>query len=193
MILALPLLLIALLKSRRRLARFRDGHPAQRVGGGWNEVVSLATDLGAGVDQRATRRESAVVLADAFPASGGTTTLLAHRADAAIFGTGQPSEDEVRHYWETVDGSLKEMTGTLGFWGRQRARFSPRSLLADGRAALKQRGQQPVRSRRKRAAPAGSEHPAGTVESGPAAAAGRAAADAAADASQTARKNRNEP
>ncbi|HEX9087371.1 MAG TPA: transglutaminase-like domain-containing protein [Arthrobacter sp.] len=192
-ILALPLLLIALLKSRRRLARFRDGHPAQRVGGGWNEVVSLATDLGAGVDQRATRRESAVVLADAFPASRGTTTVLAHRADAAIFGAGQPSEDEVRQYWEIVDGSLKEMTGTLGFWGRQRARFSPRSLLADGRAALKQRGHQPAQSRRKRAAPAGSEQPAGTVESGPAAAAGPGAADAAADASPTARKNRNQP
>ncbi|HSL35898.1 MAG TPA: transglutaminase domain-containing protein, partial [Arthrobacter sp.] len=193
-ILALPLLLIALLKSRRRKARFSEGPPAQRVGGGWNEVVSLATDLGAGVDSRATRRESAVVLAGAFPAAGGTTTLLAHRADAAIFGAGQPSEDQVRQYWETVDGSLKEMTGTLGFWGRQRARFSPRSLLADGRAALTLRGLQPGRTGqpgRKRAAPAGPENPAGTVESGPPPAARLDAAGTPADASQTARKNRN--
>ena len=193
-VLALPLLLIALLKSRRRKARFSDGPPAQRVGGGWNEVVSLATDLGAAVDTRATRRESAVVLAGAFPAAGGTTTLLATRADAAIFGAGQPSEDQVRQYWETVDGSLKEMTGTLGFWGRQRARFSPRSLLADGRAALKLRSLQPGRPGRKRAAPAGRQTPAGTVESGPAAAAHLdAAAGTPADASQTARKNRNTP
>ena len=147
-ILALPLLLIALLKSRRRKIRFSDGPPAQRVGGGWNEVVSLATDLGAGVDARATRRESAVVLADAFPAAGGTTTLLANRADAAIFGAGQPSEDQVREYWDIVDGSLKELTGTLGFWGRQRARFSPRSLLADGRAALTLAGPQARAARR---------------------------------------------
>jgi len=193
-VLALPLLLIALLKSRRRKARFSDGPPAQRVGGGWNEVVSLATDLGAAVDTRATRRESAVVLAGAFPAAGGTTTLLATRADAAIFGAGQPSEDQVRQYWETVDGSLKEMTGTLGFWGRQRARFSPRSLLADGRAALKLRSLQPGRPGRKRAAPAGRQTPAGTVESGPATAAHpAAAAGTPADASQTARKNRNTP
>lgn len=139
-ILALPLLLVGLLKSRRRKARLTEGHPAQRVGGGWNEVLSLATDMGAGIDTRATRRESAVVLAESFPATGQTTTMLAHRADASIFGAGQPSEEEVREYWTIVDGSLKEMTGTVGFWRRQQARFSPRSLLADGRSALKLRG-----------------------------------------------------
>ena len=90
-----------------------------------------------------------------------------------------------------MDGSLKEMTGTLGFSGgaRQRARFSPRSLLADGRAALKLRSLQPGRPGRKRAAPAGPETPAGTVESGPAAAAHLdAAAGTPADASQTAKR-----
>ncbi|MGO4189876.1 transglutaminase family protein [Pseudarthrobacter sp. TAF60_1] len=138
-ILALPLLLIALLKSRRRKARFTAGHPAQRVGGGWNEVLSLATDMGAGIDARSTRRESAAVVAEAFPATGQTTTMLANRADASIFGAGQPTEEEVREYWAIVDGSLKEITGTVGFWRRQRARFSPRSLLADGRTALKLR------------------------------------------------------
>jgi hypothetical protein len=136
----LPLLLIALLKSRRRKSRFSEGHPAQRVGGGWSEVVSLATDMGAAVDSRATRRESAAVLAEAFPAAGGTTTLLARRADASIFGAGQPSEEEVREYWTIVDSSLQEMTSTAGFWRRQQARFSPRSLLADARNALALRG-----------------------------------------------------
>lgn len=144
-ILALPLLLIALLKSRRRKVRFSDGHPAQRVGGGWNEVLSLAADMGAAVDSRATRRESAVVLGEAFPGTAGTTTLLAHRADASIFGAGQPSEADVQEYWTIVDGSLKEMTATVGFWGRQAARFSPRSLLADGRTALKLRVPRPIR------------------------------------------------
>jgi hypothetical protein len=99
-------------------------------------VVSLATDMGAAVDTRSTRRESAAVLAEAFPASGGTTTMLARRADASIFGAGQPSEDEVREYWTIVDGSLKEMTSTVGFWRRQQARFSPRSLLSDARTLL---------------------------------------------------------
>ncbi|WP_457966442.1 transglutaminase-like domain-containing protein [Arthrobacter sp. D1-29] len=180
-ILALPLLLIALLKSRRRKARFRAGHPAERVGGGWNEVVSLATDMGAGINTRSTRRESAVVVAEAFPKSASTTTMLAHRADASIFGAGQPSEEEVRQYWTIVDGSLKEMTGTVGFWRRQQARFSPRSLLADGRTALKLRGTRPVLGGRKLPAGAGSAlgsgpgsaargQAAGRVENGPEAA-----------------------
>lgn len=139
-ILALPLLLVVLLKSRRRKSRFSAGDPAQRVGGGWSEVVSLATDMGAAVDTRATRRESAAVLAEAFPASQAATTMLARRADASIFGAGQPSEEEVRDYWTIVDGSLKEMTSTFGFWRRQQARFSPRSLLSDARTALNARG-----------------------------------------------------
>lgn len=138
-VLALPLLLIVLLKSRRRKSRFSEGHPAQRLGGGWSEVVSLATDMGAAVDTRATRRESAAVLAEAFPSAGGTTTMLARRADASIFGVGDPSEDDVREYWTIVDSSLKEMTSTAGFWQRQQARFSPRSLLADARSALTRR------------------------------------------------------
>ncbi|MDQ0077204.1 transglutaminase family protein [Arthrobacter oryzae] len=185
--LALPLLLIALLKSRRRKARFSDGHPAQRVGGGWNEVVSLATDMGAAVDTRATRRESAVVLGEAFPGTAGTTTLLAHRADASIFGAGQPSETEVQEYWTIVDGSLKEMTATVGFWGRQAARFSPRSLLSDGRTALKLKGLRPVRTAK--------PEPAGRVDGGPAPSGPAASAT---DDEQTVlrrdlRENRNEP
>ncbi|TLM85237.1 transglutaminase domain-containing protein [Pseudarthrobacter sp. NamE5] len=174
-VLALPLLLIALLKSRRRKARFSEGHPAQRVGGGWSEVLSLATDMGAAVDTKATRRESAAVLAEAFPAAGGTTTMLARRADASIFGAGQPSENEVREYWTMVDSSLQEMTATAGFWRRQQARFSPRSLLADARNALARRGRpalpglsslNPVARRRQGAAGSGPDGPAGEAPAG---------------------------
>lgn len=198
-ILALPLLLIALLKSRRRKSRFTDGHPAQRVGGGWNEVVSLATDMGAGIDTRATRRESAAVVADAFPASGTTTTLLARRADASIFGAGQPSEEEVKEYWAIVDGSLKEMTATVGFWRRQQAKFSPRSLLADGRAALKLRSPGQGLAPKRRSGPAAPQPgPAapqpGRVESGPAAApAGPSEPDESTVLRNPGRKNHTEP
>jgi hypothetical protein len=169
-VLALPLVLIALLKSRRRKARFSEGAPAQRVGGGWNEVLSLATDLGAGIDTRSTRRESAAVVADAFPQTGATTTMLAHRADASIFGAGQPSEEEVQEYWTIVDGSLQEMTGTLGFWRRQQARFSPRSLLADGRSSLKLRSARlglPTLGLPAGPGSAGRRSPNGRVETGP--------------------------
>jgi hypothetical protein len=62
-ILAIPLLLIAPAEiTTPEGALHRDGDPAQRVGGGWSEVLSLATDMGASIDnQVATRRESATV------------------------------------------------------------------------------------------------------------------------------------
>jgi len=55
------------------------------------------------------------------------------------------------------------MTGTMGFWRRQQARFSPRSLLAEGRAALTLRSLRPVLPGRKRPG----RKPASTVEPGP--------------------------
>lgn len=132
-ILLIPLLLILLLKTRRRKRRSRDGMPSQRVVGGWKEVLSFATDMGASVNTKATRRESALSLGETFPASTVVTTQLAHRADAGIFGVREPSEAEVREYWEYVESSLDEMSGTVGFWKRQRARYSPRSLFQDAR------------------------------------------------------------
>ncbi len=132
-VLVLPLVLIVALKSRRRKKRLTRGLPTDRVGGGWSEVLSQATDLGAAVDPSGTRRETATSLENSFPGTQGTTALLAHRADAAIFGPGQPSEEEVAGYWDNVEQSLKSMNGSVGFWKRMRARFSPRSLLVEAR------------------------------------------------------------
>ncbi|MGF9662157.1 transglutaminase-like domain-containing protein [Arthrobacter crystallopoietes] len=138
-ILMIPLLLIAWLKLRRRKRRASEGLPSTRVSGGWSEVVSLAMDMGATATPRATRREHAAELAEAFPSASGTTTLLARRADAAVFGRGEPTEVQVRQYWESVDKSLEEMSAGAGFWKRQRAKYSLRSLLADVRSRMAKR------------------------------------------------------
>jgi hypothetical protein len=159
-VLLIPLLLIGWLKLRRRKRRASEGLPSTRVSGGWSEVVSLALDMGAPATPRATRREHAAELAEAFPSASGTTTLLARRADAAVFGHGEPTEVQVRQYWETVDKSLQEMAAGAGFWKRQRARYSLRSLLADVRSRM---------GRRRAAAPgmlrAGGGEPPRKVES----------------------------
>ncbi len=133
-ILLLPLALIAWLKLRRRKRRAGTGSPTDRISGGWSEVMSAAADLGTHVPAGATRRENAAGLAKAFPASGTSTLLLAHRADEAVFAAGEPTDEQIRAYWADVDSSLQEMTGGVGFWRRQRARFSVRSLAmpADG-------------------------------------------------------------
>lgn len=118
LVIALPLILIAVLKARRRKRRLTDGEPADRVSGGWQEVLSLATDLGTDYPQSGTRREAAASLYGAFPATAATTALLAERADAAIFGPGQPAEEEVAFYWQHVDQSVTGMSESVGFWKR---------------------------------------------------------------------------
>jgi transglutaminase-like putative cysteine protease len=148
-VVALPLLLIAWLKLRRRRRRLGAEHPADRVSGGWSEVTDAATDLGASLDARGTRRETALALGGAFPGTARTTTALAHRADAAVFGADNPSEAEIEAYWADVDGSLERMHGSVGFWRRQRARYSPRSLVLQAREALAARRSGPGRPRGK--------------------------------------------
>ncbi|MEA5454698.1 transglutaminase-like domain-containing protein [Sinomonas sp. JGH33] len=133
-VVVLPLFGIVWLKLRRRRIRFEAEHAADRIGGGWSEIASLATDMGAPINPRGTRREAAVQLADAFGEAAGTTTALARRADAAVFGAGQPSDEDVELYWKDVETSMTAMTSGLGFWARQRVRFSLRSLIVDGRA-----------------------------------------------------------
>lgn len=143
-VVALPLLLILFLKLRRRRRRYAEGHPAQRLGGGWKELFSLATDMGAGLDPKGTRRETAAAIGTAFPPSRQSATALAHRADASIFGADHPTEEEIAAYWNDVDSSLAELRNSVGWWQRQRARFSPRSLLLDARSRLARRGASPL-------------------------------------------------
>ena len=139
LLLLLPLLLVAWLKLRRRRSRFESGAPGDRVGGGWSEVVSLATDMGAQPDGKGTRRENARALGGDFPRSSATVMQLAHRADGAVFGTAEPTEAQVADYWNLVEEQLVGMRSSVGFWKRQRARFSPRSLFQDAAARVVER------------------------------------------------------
>lgn len=138
-ILLAPLLLIALLKLRRRKRRRRGGRPGDRVSGGWNEVIALATDLGSRPEPKATRRENAKALGADFPDTATTSVLLARRADAAVFGHGEPTEAQVADYWQHVDEHLAGMGSSVGFWGRLRGKYSPRSLVLDASTRISAR------------------------------------------------------
>lgn len=127
-LLVLPLLLIVALKSRRRRSRREAARPVDRISGGWREVVDAATDLGTPVAVGATRREGAGTLALAFPVAAAPTVTLAHSADATVFGTGDPSPQEVDAYWREVESVLTGMRSTLPRGQRLRAALSLRSL-----------------------------------------------------------------
>jgi hypothetical protein len=120
------------------------GGPAQRVAGGWREVLSSAADHGVLLSGRQTRREDAAVLGAAFPAGAESVSALARRADAGVFGPGDPAEPEVQAYWKEVEGVRARLDGSVGFWRRQRARYSLRSLRLDrrldGQRGNRQRG-----------------------------------------------------
>jgi len=155
LLLLAPFLAIAALKARRRLRRRRDPVPLNRVVGGWQEVLDLATDLRRDVDPVATRREGARALDRAFTAvpepetsgrsrraasrgatgpapaaveAGAAVVALADRADAAVFGAGTPTEADARDYWAQVDRVLARMRAATPRKQRWRGRVTTRSL-----------------------------------------------------------------
>ena len=122
-----PMLVIVLLKLRRRRKRQRADRPADRVSGGWDEIVDRAGDLGTPVPAGATRRDNALVLASAYPSA--PVLQVAERADSTVFGPGEPSPSEVEQYWTEVDVVVKNMARSKSWWKRFTARWSVRSFF----------------------------------------------------------------
>lgn len=121
--LLVPVLVVLWLKARRRRRRFARGTPAQRIAGGWAEVVDAVRDLGGAPPARATRRETATTLTGVDGA-----VVLAERADAGVFAPGEPTEEEVARYWADVRTAVHGAGAAVGPWRRLRGRLSPRSL-----------------------------------------------------------------
>ena len=115
--------LILGLKELRRRRRRRLGTPAMRVSGGWQEAVDYGRDLGVPVPIGQTRREDSAMLADF-----GVTDLAA-TADRAVFGPGEPDDDEADGYWQSVDDWRRTTARDLGRWQRWRVALSLRSLI----------------------------------------------------------------
>jgi hypothetical protein len=88
---------MALAKASRRRRRRSTGAGVHRIAGGWSEVRDLARDYGSPVPVHGTRREAAA----AIQADGAT--LLANRADEAVFGPEQPDDGQAEQYWQQVD------------------------------------------------------------------------------------------
>ncbi|MFB2584821.1 transglutaminase family protein [Herbiconiux liukaitaii] len=122
-----PLLVIVLLKLRRRKKRRLAERPADRVSGGWDEIVDRAGDLGTPVPSGATRRDNASALATAYPEAG--VVAVATRADGSVFGPGDPSEEEVEQYWTEVDSVVATMRKSRSAWKRFLAAWSVRSFF----------------------------------------------------------------
>ncbi|OLT49389.1 hypothetical protein BJF88_02715 [Cellulosimicrobium sp. CUA-896] len=125
-LLTIPVVLVLGYKARRRTRRRSAERPADRVSGGWREVLDAATDLGTPVPAGATRREGAGVIATTF---GATSTIpLAHRADATVFGATEPSDREIEAFWADVDALVGGLRSSVNRRARVRAALSLRSV-----------------------------------------------------------------
>ncbi|WP_454851517.1 transglutaminaseTgpA domain-containing protein [Promicromonospora soli] len=128
LLIAGPILAILAYKARRRALRRSADQLADRISGGWHEVVDVVTDLGTTVPHGATRRESAGVIAGAHQVP--STLMLAHRADATVFGRGEPTQADVEAYWVEVDELVGGLRSTVSTRRRVRAALSLRSVWA---------------------------------------------------------------
>lgn len=131
-----PIVAILAYKARRRVLRRSADQLADRVSGGWHEVVDVVTDLGTMVPRGATRRESAGIIAGAHQVP--STLLLAHRADATVFGREEPTQADVEAFWVEVDELVGGLRSTVSTRRRVRAALSLRSVWAriGGRRAI---------------------------------------------------------
>ena len=129
-----PAAVAAFGRSRRRRARRSAVRAADRISGGWSELVDLVVDHGAVVPAGATRREEAAALGQRFPAEA--IAPLAIRADHAVFGVGEPSEAEIAAYWADVETASRRVRGAVGWRRRLGARYFARSVVRDSRVWL---------------------------------------------------------
>ncbi len=141
-----PTIALGWARARRRRARTRAHAAADRMSGGWAEIVDQAGDLGARLEPGNTRREHAHVLEGTYPSAG--TVVLAARADAAVFGAGEVAEHEVEAYWADVATARERIIRTVPWHRRLRARLWPASgarALVDGVRSLMARLRSPRR------------------------------------------------
>ncbi len=122
---AAPIVAILVIKEHRRRRRRSAVRAADRITGGWQELVDTAVDAGYRPASWQTRSELARGLAGA-----GVLQLdwLAPAADAAQFSPTPVDDERAHRYWREVDDRSAELLGGLGFWRRWRTRLSLASL-----------------------------------------------------------------
>lgn len=126
-LLMLPFVVIGLLKAARRRRRLHAAVPADRIAGGWEELMDRAADYGAAAPVGHTRWEEAVLVGGRLEEP--RMRQLAVRADASVFGPGQPSVIEIDAYWKQIDEVVDALSEKASFWKRMRARVSVSSLV----------------------------------------------------------------
>lgn len=120
-----PIAFILWRKARRRRRRIQAAVIADRFSGGWDQIMDVAADFGFRGAMGRTRPETA---ADLDEALGGSTALLARRADARVFGPEDLDDAQAQQFWADVDAAVLGLSIGRSRWRRIRAAVSLRSL-----------------------------------------------------------------
>lgn len=116
----IPLLILAA-KARRRLAR-KQAVGADKVLGGWSELLDAARDLGIRAPSELTRRETARYIEAGNPEAA--VRPLADTADRAQFGYDPLPEQHGVDYWRDVERAISKLGARASRWRKLRARLS---------------------------------------------------------------------
>jgi transglutaminase-like putative cysteine protease len=143
-----PFAIIGGLKAARRRRRREAPLPADRISGGWDELMDRAADFGRAVPAGATRYEQSAQLVATLDEP--RVQALAVRADAGVFGPGEPTQEEIDAFWAEVDGVVGGMSSSASVWQRLAARLNLRSLTQNSSLAARVRSlRETVSARRK--------------------------------------------
>jgi transglutaminase-like putative cysteine protease len=121
-----PPLIIAWLKRRRTTRRQKAASPSSRLAGGWQELLDRAADLGTVIPAAATRRQASRLLAQRYNTEA--VTDLADRADRGVFAVEEPTDAEIKTYWNDVATARTAFARAVSRGRRWRARIALTSL-----------------------------------------------------------------
>lgn len=153
-VLSAPFIVIGAFKATRRRRRRTAARSADRISGGWDELMDRAADFGARIPVGATRTEDAA--SAAVTIDDPQVVTLARRADGEVFGPSEPTAEDVEAFWHEVDGIVGGMNTRASVWRRLGARLSLRSLLGGTRlAGMVQGATSAVAARARAARPSG--------------------------------------
>ena len=125
-LLASPLILVGLLRRHRSTKRRTADLPADRLSGGWAEIVDAATDLGLKSEPNMTRREVSLTLADQAP--DAALPALAAAIDYGVFGSGTPRDDYITAVWQQSGESIRALRRSVPMRRRLAYWVTPASL-----------------------------------------------------------------
>lgn len=139
-----PFVTVVAAKAVRRRQRRRDGDPAARVLGGWDEFVDAAVDHGRPAPGAQTRSELATLYRTPRSAA------LATSADQAAFSSSAPAPRSADQFWSVVDDERRALGRDAPWWRRARAAVSLKSFRRSLAGPLRRRSSTSARSERGR-------------------------------------------